>query len=87
MFAVEEAAEHGAEAAGWFLENAWLIPVIPAVAFFGIIFFGKKLPRGGSELGIGLSTTYSYLDLDGTVFENAQFLSTTLTIHWIPFGD
>ena len=38
--------------AGWFLENAWLIPVIPAVAFFGIIFFGKRLPRGGSEIGI-----------------------------------
>ncbi|MEQ8439729.1 MAG: NADH-quinone oxidoreductase subunit L [Ilumatobacter fluminis] len=40
------------EASGWFLENAWLIPVIPAVAFFLILFFGKKLPRGGSEFGI-----------------------------------
>jgi NADH-quinone oxidoreductase subunit L len=39
-------------AAGWFLENAWLIPVIPGVAFVGIMLFGTRLPRGGSELGI-----------------------------------
>ena len=37
---------------GWFLENAWLIPVIPGVAFFLIIMFGKRMPRGGSEIGI-----------------------------------
>ncbi|MEO6654296.1 MAG: NADH-quinone oxidoreductase subunit L, partial [Ilumatobacteraceae bacterium] len=52
VFAVDEAAGHGAEAAGWFLEHAWLIPVLPAVAFFAIIFFGKKLPKGGSEIGL-----------------------------------
>jgi NADH-quinone oxidoreductase subunit L len=40
------------ESAGWFLENAWLIPVIPAVAFAIIILFGKRLPMGGSEVGI-----------------------------------
>ena len=36
----------------WFLQNAWLIPLIPALSFIGILFFGKRLPRGGSELGI-----------------------------------
>ena len=36
----------------WFLEHAWLIPLIPAIAFFGIIFFGKKLPKGGSEIAL-----------------------------------
>ena len=36
----------------WFLQNAWLIPLIPALSFVGILFFGKRLPRGGSELGI-----------------------------------
>jgi NADH-quinone oxidoreductase subunit L len=34
------------------LEQAWVIPVIPAVSFFGILLFGKRLPRKGSELGI-----------------------------------
>ena len=34
------------------LDNAWIIPLLPAASFFGILFFGKRLPRGGSELGI-----------------------------------
>ena len=50
MLAQETA--HAAESAGWFLEHAWLIPVIPAIAFFAILFVGKRLPKGGSELGI-----------------------------------
>src|SRR5829696_8822667 len=50
MLAQETA--HAVESAGWFLEHAWLIPLIPAIAFFCIIFFGKRLPKGGSELGI-----------------------------------
>ncbi|MEX0846983.1 MAG: NADH-quinone oxidoreductase subunit L [Ilumatobacteraceae bacterium] len=37
---------------GWFLEHAFLIPVIPAIAFFVIIFFGKRMPKHGSEVGI-----------------------------------
>ena len=47
-----EETEAAVHAAGWFLEHAWLIPVIPAVAFFLIIGFGKRMPRGGSEIGI-----------------------------------
>ena len=47
-----EHAESAVHAAGWFLENAWLIPVIPGIAFFVIILFGKRMPRGGSEIGI-----------------------------------
>ena len=46
------AAEETAHAAGWFLENAWLIPLIPFVAFFVILLLGKRMPRGGSEVGI-----------------------------------
>ena len=34
------------------LTHAWLIPAIPALSFVLILFFGKKLPRGGSEIGI-----------------------------------
>ena len=37
---------------GWFLEQAWLIPLIPGVAFWLIILFGKRLPMKGSELGL-----------------------------------
>jgi NADH-quinone oxidoreductase subunit L len=34
------------------LENAWIIPVIPAASFVVILLFGKRLPRKGSEVGI-----------------------------------
>jgi len=34
------------------LRNAWLFPLIPAVSFWIILFFGKKLPKKGSEVGI-----------------------------------
>ena len=37
---------------GWFLEHAWLIPVVPAIAFALIILIGKRLPMNGSELGV-----------------------------------
>jgi NADH-quinone oxidoreductase subunit L len=37
---------------GWFLDHAWLIPVIPIIGFVLIIGFGKRMPRGGSEIGI-----------------------------------
>ena len=36
----------------WFMENAWVIPIIPGAAFVLIILFGKHLPMKGSELGI-----------------------------------
>ena len=39
-------------ATSWFLNNAWLIPLIPGVAFFVIIFFGKRLPMHGSEVAL-----------------------------------
>jgi NADH-quinone oxidoreductase subunit L len=38
--------------AGWFLEHAWLIALIPGIAFWVIILVGKKLPMKGSEVGL-----------------------------------
>src|SRR5262245_28422834 len=34
------------------LDNAWIIPLLPAASFFGILLFGKRLPKKGAELGI-----------------------------------
>jgi NADH-quinone oxidoreductase subunit L len=68
MFAAAEATQ----SAGWFLEHAWLIPVIPAVAFFLIIFFGKKMPRGGSEIGIA-SMLASFVIAAGTTYQWIQW--------------
>lgn len=34
------------------LDAAWLIPALPAVSFALILFFGKRLPKKGAEIGI-----------------------------------
>jgi len=34
------------------LDHVWLFPVIPAVSFLIILFFGKRLPKKGAEVGI-----------------------------------
>jgi NADH-quinone oxidoreductase subunit L len=34
------------------IRYAWLIPSFPALSFFLIVFFGKRMPRKGSEVGI-----------------------------------
>ena len=39
-------------AEGFFLENVFIIPLIMAVSFAVILFFGKRMPKGGSEVGI-----------------------------------
>ena len=32
---------------------AWLVPLLPFLAFFVILFFGKRLPDKGHSVGIG----------------------------------
>jgi NADH-quinone oxidoreductase subunit L len=34
------------------IRYAWLIPSLPAISFFLIVFFGKRMPRKGAEVGI-----------------------------------
>ena len=40
------------DSAHWFLEYAWLVPLLPALSFVGILFFGKRMHYKGAELGI-----------------------------------
>ena len=47
----------------WFLEHAWLIPLIPAVSFPLILAVGKRLPKGGSEIGIASIGTSFFLSV------------------------
>src|SRR5262245_66354802 len=70
MLLAQETTEHAVDA-GWFLDNAYLIPLIPGIAFALIILFGKRLPKGGSELGIAsmlaslvisAGATYQWID-------------------------
>ena len=47
VLAAEEAASHS-----WLYDNVWLVPALPAASFLLILFFGKRLPKQGSEIGI-----------------------------------
>ena len=64
----DEPAAGAAHAAGWFLEHAWLIAVIPAIGFAIILLFGKKLPFKGSEVGIA-SMIASFVLSAGAVYQ------------------
>ena len=52
IFAVEAFEGSFTTEGSWFLKNVWLIPLLPAISFFLILGFGKKLPKGGAEIGI-----------------------------------
>jgi len=94
------AEETGAavHAAGWFLEHAWLIPLIPAIAFFLIIGFGKRLPRGGSEIGIAsmlaslvlaAGTAYQWIQrVDAPVAEGGHEVAPVIkTLNWFDIAN
>ena len=34
------------------IRYAWIVPALPAVAFFLILFFGKRMPGKGAEVGV-----------------------------------
>ncbi len=54
----------------WFLEHAYLIPIIPAVSFWLILLVGKRLPFKGSEIGV-------------TAIGATFVLTIATTIQWI----
>jgi NADH-quinone oxidoreductase subunit L len=56
----------------WFLENAWLIPVIPTVGYFVILLFGKRwFPLKGAEVGIA-TLSASFVLACGTLYQWIQ---------------
>src|SRR5918999_817611 len=53
--ALQLLAQHGEPVVtkhGFFTELQWLVPLLPFIAFFVILFFGKKLPGKGHSVGI-----------------------------------
>jgi NADH-quinone oxidoreductase subunit L len=81
------AAEAGAEAAPGIRNLAWLIPVLPYVSFFVILFFGRKAPRKGSEIGIA-AIGLSLLIALGTFFTQiARGGHVERSLEWVRFGD
>lgn len=70
------------------LEIAWLIAVIPYVSFFLIVFFGKRLPGKGHEIGIG-ATALSFLLSIPVFFVTIGRAGEAFERHitWMRFGD
>ncbi|MGZ4119703.1 MAG: NADH-quinone oxidoreductase subunit L [Actinomycetota bacterium] len=85
LFAQEAAA--AAHAANIVTRNAWVIPAIPAICVFLIWAVGKRLPRGGAEIGVGgllAACTLSYIVLANFIGGNGPLVVKQLT--WFPFG-
>ncbi|HNH94972.1 MAG TPA: hypothetical protein PLY51_05350, partial [Microthrixaceae bacterium] len=36
----------------WFFTHVWIVPAMMALSFLLILFFGKKMPKKGAEIGI-----------------------------------
>ena len=83
------AAEETAKAAGNFAtENAWLIPLLPFAAFIIILFFGKRFPRKGTEVGIlavGAAFVLSLIVLVGDYVGGGGPV-VEKQLGWFPFG-
>jgi NADH-quinone oxidoreductase subunit L len=66
-----------AETVGWFLDHAFLIPIVPGVAFAFIILIGKRLPMKGSEIGVASIATSLVLAI-GLTYQWIQRSETTV---------
>ena len=85
IFAQEAAA--ATHVANVVTRNAWIIPAIPAVVVLLIWALGKRLPRGGSEIGIvGMTAAaaLSYVVLANYIGGNGPLVVKQL--QWFPFG-
>lgn len=69
-------------------DYAWLIPILPYAAFFLIVFFGKRLPGKGHEIGIG--AIFGSLALSVPIFFRVisePEAHIERSIRWFTFGD
>jgi len=75
------------------LSYAWLIPVLPYLAFFVIVFFGKKMPGKGAEVGIAaiagsflLSVLVFFTTIGRIASQGEHFQGYEKSLTWLKFG-
>ncbi len=71
------------------LDKAWLIPLIPALSFVVILFFGKRLPKKGAEVGItALSLSFVIALLGALEWTGKEVPREAVTAHheWFELG-
>ncbi|MDO8588300.1 MAG: NADH-quinone oxidoreductase subunit L [Armatimonadota bacterium] len=70
-------------------EYAWLIPLIPFLAFVAIIFAGRRLPGHGAYVaiaGMSASLLISLVIAAGAITHGGHFEPVVRTAAWIPYG-
>lgn len=83
-------AEFAEKAASFFATNAWVILAIPFLAVVLIALFGKRLPKGGAEIGIlgmGTAMVWSVLTLVQNFIGSARTPAFVKSFDWFPFGE
>jgi NADH-quinone oxidoreductase subunit L len=70
----------------FFGELMWLVPLLPFLSFFGILFFGKKLPDKGHTMGIAAVGVGLLLSLAGFVELAAGADEVEKSWTWFQFG-
>ena len=68
------------------IENAWLIPALPLVAFVIILFFGKRLPARGAPVGIAAMAGSFVVSL-GVLLDIARHAEAVeRSVEWFTIG-
>src|SRR5437867_10244283 len=82
----EKVAETASTYTSKIIENAWIVPALPVAAFFVILFFGRRMPRRGHEIGVPavfLSLLYSLVVVVQVWGKHADVLRT---YKWFDIG-
>ncbi|SDZ45979.1 NADH-quinone oxidoreductase subunit L [Evansella caseinilytica] len=68
------------------IQNAWLIPVFPLIAFIILLFFGRALKEKASYVGI-TALALSFILAVLVLFERIGGETYTYVVKWIGFGE
>jgi NADH-quinone oxidoreductase subunit L len=83
----ETTDHHVVEGAAWVLRQAWLMPLLPAVAFAVILLAGKRLPGKGAPVGIAaVGATWLLGAWSALEWINGDREAVTRTVRWFEIG-
>ncbi|MFP5297849.1 MAG: hypothetical protein ACLGHL_02545, partial [Actinomycetota bacterium] len=72
---------------GFITNYMWLVPLLPFISFWTILFFGKKLPGKGHSVGIAAAAIAFVISLVGFIdlASGAEHVEKSWT--WFQFGE